>query len=193
MRKYLQYILPTPAMLVATLILPTLLLIYFLATQYGDSFIKTQGIDYVAVQDNILATLFLSGQIGDFITRAMDFVFWGVLASIGLLIFWGVSVARTSIQNNSAVASFINSGNQNWHNHILILIGVKIITIVIMIYSLLLLLTRAIPRLATGSAETLQSIGFESILATLWGFGFVLLVQCVFVVALRTFKLAKFE
>lgn len=193
MRRYLQYMLPTPAMWVSTLILPTVLTIYFLVTQYGNSFIETQGLDYAAIQGNVLATVLLSGQIGDIITRAMDFVFWGVLASIGLLIFWGVSVARTSVQNNSAISSFANSGNNDWHQKVLVLVGVKIITVIIMIYALISLLTQAIPRLAIGTAEVLQSISLESFLVVLWGFALMILVQFVLLVGLRTFRLAKFE
>lgn len=191
MKKYLRLILPTPATWVSFFILPFVLSLYFLTSRYSDKFITTHGVDYVAIQDNVLANFFMSGELNEWISRFMDFAFWGVLACLGLLIFWAVSSVRTVIQNSVAVSEFANNSGTNWHQQTTILIGIKVITIIIVVYCILMIVTQLSMRLAFEVSNLMQQNSIAALLSFIGAFMAIIIAQAVAVASVRIFKLSK--
>lgn len=193
--KYIKAILPSPAVAVSFLILPSLLTFYFLLTRYSDRFLQTQGVDYEAIQDNVLAIFFISGEWSQWLTRFMDFAFWGVLALIVILIMWGISVARTSVENHVTEQSFYNfkTSKKDWHGNFVLVAIIKVLLVVLMVYSVFQLIARAIPQLAAGIAASVQGLSLETALQAVWGVVLIVALQLLFVMAYKMFKITQVD
>lgn len=195
MKQYLKVILPTSTQWISFLVLPVLFAVYFLVTSYSDQFIKTQGVDYVAIQGNVLATLYISGTLGDWMKRFMDFAFWGVLATIGVLIWWGVGVAKTSVQNHSTVTEFTNfqTSQKNWRQSFVAVAVIKTVLIVVIFYAVIALLAKAIPYLALGVASCVQGLTGPHLQIAIKGVLLMVFWQFVIAAAVKLFKITRAE
>lgn len=193
MNKYLKAVLPTTTQWVAFLALPAALTIFFLVSRYSNQFIQTQGIDYVAVQDNFLAQIFITGTLADFITRFMDFAFWGVLAAIGVVIAWGFSAAKTTVENHSIQSNFYNSNSSQADRSkgLFRAVILKAVSVGIMLYTLGAILVSAIPRLAASAAGLVQGLSVKSVVTISIWFAWMILLQALSVTSLRIFKIVR--
>jgi hypothetical protein len=190
MKKYFKVLLPTPAVFITFFILPIIFIVYFLLSRYTDQFIRSEGIDYVSIQSNILAQLYITGQLADWVMRFMDFAFWGMLASVGLLIFWAISAARVSIHNHSVQKGFMNFkvDARTWSNRLIVVSAIKVILSVTIVYSVLAFIISAIPRLATGIGDIINELNWSSFSTVLYGVLYMVLLQTLFVFCIKMFK-----
>ncbi len=193
MRRYITSILPTPAQWISFLILPLIFSVYFLITRYSDQFITTQGVDYIAVQDSVLASLYLTGQLSEWFTRFMDFAFWGVLASIVILVGWGFSVARTSVENHVTEQTFVNfqKNKQDWHGNFIIVAIIKVILVFTIVYCVFSFIAIALPRLALGIAQCVQAITWPHLQTVLLGIVLMVFYQALIVSAVKLLKITR--
>ncbi len=193
MKKYFKEITPSWTAILSFLILPFILTLYFLITKYSDKFISTTEINYFEVQDSILSTFFLQQAWNDYLARIMDFAFWGVLASIAVLIWWGVSVAKTSVENHLTEQSFVNFkvSKEKWHGNFAVVALIKTVLVFVMIYCVFTLIARAIPQLALGIASCVQSVNSQHLFIALLGVLQIIALQFLFVVAFKTFKITR--
>ena len=192
MKKY-KLIVPSWAAVLSFFILPFIFTIYFVVTRYSDKFLSTTQIDYIAVQNNFLATIFLQQAWNNWLSRIMDFAFWGVLASIGILIWWAVSTAKTSVQNHGIEQSYSNFGidQKTWHRNFILVASIKTILVFLMIYSVFALIARAIPQLAYGVAACVQQVNSNHIILAIQGVLLMVFWHFLFVLAFKTFKITK--
>jgi len=195
MKRYLKAVLPTPAMWVGFLILPTFLTVYFLVSRYSDQFIKTQGIDYVAVQNNVLAQLYITGSLANFFTRFMDFAFWGVLATIAILIAWSIGLAKTTLYNHTTEQQFtnFNQSSKSWHTNFVTVLVIKLLLVVLMIYFVFQIILTAIPTLASGIAACVLELGLPALVSVTTGYLLLVVFQALLVTSVRLFKTTQAE
>lgn len=195
MNRYLKAVLPTTTQWVAFLALPTTLTIYFFVSRYSNQFIQTQGIDYVAVQDNFLAQIFITGTVADFITRFMDFAFWGVLAAVGVLVAWGVSSTTTTIENHNVQGGFSNleTSKKEWREGLVYVAIIKALIVAVMVYAVVAIFVSATPRLAAGIAQCMQVLNASSVLAAIYGAAYLVALQALFIICIRLFKIVRAE
>jgi hypothetical protein len=193
MKKYVKAVLPNSTEWVAFLALPTVFTIYFLVSRYSNQFIQSQGIDYVAIQNNFLAQLFITGKLANFVTRFMDFAFWGVIASIGVLIAWGIGAARVTVENHSVQSGFSNftTSQSDWKKGLIVVSVIKVLLVAVMIYSAVSLFVFAVPRLATGVALCVQALNPTNVLKACIGFLYIVTLQALFVACIRMFKITR--
>lgn len=194
--KYIKAILPSPAVFVSLFIAPLLLTLYFVLTRYSDRFLATQGVDYEAIQDNVLAVFFISGEWAQWLTRFMDFAFWGVLALIAILIAWGISVARTTVENHVTEQSFYNfkTAQKDWHGNFVMVTIIKVLLLLVMVYSVFQLIARAVPQLAAGIGSiVVEGVSADSVLQVTLGALLIVALQLLFVMAYKMFKITQID
>ena len=193
MNGVLKKIIPRPATTLSLFILPFVLSVYFLVTKYSDKFIVTTEINYFDVQDNVLEMFFLQQAWKDYLARIMDFAFWGVLASLAILIWWCVSIAKTSVENHNIQSGFTNFqiSKEKWHGSFIMVATIKIILIFVMAYSLFTLIARAVPLLALGIANSIQQLSTEHLLQAVYGALLIVGLQALFIMCLKLFKITR--
>lgn len=190
MNKYLKVVLPTPAVFISFFILPLVFGVYFLLSRYSDQFIRSEGIDYVAIQTNVLAQIYITGQLADWVTRFMDFAFWGVLASIGVLIFWAISAARVTVRNHAVQQGFVNfkTDQRSWTNQLIIVSVIKVLLAAVILYSVLAFIVSAIPKLAGGVAAAISNLNGDSISKIGLAVVLMIFLQTLIVFCVKLFK-----
>ena len=194
MKRYLKAVLPSATTWVSFFILPSLLAIYFFITSYSDQFINTQGVDYATVQSNVLARLYLNGSFGDFMTRFMDFAFWGVIAAFVIVIGWSFSVARTTLDNKRSQDQFLKYGNtESWHSSFVTALVVKILLAFLMLYLFFQLISQAIPQLATGIVRSIIELTPANIWEITIGMLFIIFLQFLIVYFFKLFRITQLE
>jgi len=180
-------------MWISFLILPAVFGIYFFVSSFSDQFIKTQGIDYVAAQNNVLAQLYISGSLANFITRFMDFAFWGVLAAIFLLISWSFSVTKTSLQNRSIEQQFVNFQipKKSWHSNLAAVLAIKTTSGILIIYFIIRIIINAIPMLSLGVSKFINHNG--SVPYIFFAVFYLVLLQAVITALVSLFRITRSE
>ena len=193
MKKYFSNIFPSLAASISFFIVPFILSVYFIITNYSDKFIATGNIDYFSVQSNVLATFFLSQSYVDWLNRFMDFALWGVFAAIVLLIVWAISVGRISVHNHLAQQEFVNfrASKQSWHGQFAVVAAVKVLLVFVMLYTVFQLIAHAIPLLATGIASCVQVVNGSNILGVAKAVLLIFVLQFLLVSCIKLFKLTR--
>lgn len=160
-RQTLQLIVPKPSILVGLLAVPIGMSGYFFVTLYSNKFLLEQEVGYFDVQNSFVRTLLFDNSISEWFTRASDFLFWGVLAAITLVIAWAVSAAKTTKANHEAVQQFQNfsSSASSWHTHFIVQIVAKILLVIISFYLLFALMFSLTPALIETSAALIDKSG----------------------------------
>jgi hypothetical protein len=194
MKRYLLSVMPSATTWVGLFILPSVLSVYFVLTSYSDQFIETQGVDYVAVQNNILAKLYLGGSFGDFMTRFMDFAFWGVVAAIVIVIGWSIGVARTSFGNKRSQDQFVKYNNtESWHSHFAVALVAKLLIVFLILFFFYQLLSKALPQLATGIARSVQELTVSNVGAVVLGVLIIVFLQFLMVYFFKLFRITQLD
>lgn len=160
-RQILKTIVPKPSIWLGLLTVPLVLSGYFLTKLYSNKFVLEQDFGYFDVQNSFVRTLLFDNSISEWFTRASDFLFWGVLAAIILVIAWAVSAAKTTKANHEAVQQFQNfsSSASSWHTHFIVQVVVKILLVIISFYLLFALMFSLTPALIETSAALIDKSG----------------------------------
>lgn len=160
-RQTLKTVIPKPSVLIALLAAPIGLSGYFFVTLYSNKFLLEQEVGYFDVQNSFVRTLLFDNSISEWFTRASDFLFWGVVAAIILVIAWAVSAAKTTKANHAAVQQFqnFNDSTSSWHAHFVAQIVVKALLVVIGLYLLFSLIFSLTPSLIETSAAVIDNTG----------------------------------
>ena len=143
-QNILKYILPSPAVAVSLFILPFVLSVYFLATQYSDRFVSEQDISYLDVQSSWLSRLFLDQSWLSWFNRFMDFALWGLLAIVILFAIWFFGSAKVAVKNHYAQEDFRNfkASKNSWHGQFFVVALLKFLLIIVILYSFLSIVTQ---------------------------------------------------
>jgi len=154
-----------PKLWVAVLLLfiPIALTIYFFVSQYSNQFLVEQQVGYFDIQNQFVARLLFDNSVSDLFNRVSDFLFWGVLAAIILVISWFVSVSKTTVHNHTAAENFVNfqQSKQGWHGSFAAKLIIKGILALLVVYLLAVIFAKLTPNLvtATGNVITDASVG----------------------------------
>lgn len=148
---YIKSIFPSMAVTASLFILPIVLTLYFVVTQYSDKFIAEQDISYFDVQNNWLGQLFIDQKWVEWFNRFMDFAFWGILAAVVLVGVWMFTSAKVAMKNHYNEENFVNfqETKTRWHTHFFIVVVIKIAAVLILLFALFTLIGQRIPALAT--------------------------------------------
>lgn len=161
LKQTLKQIVPKPSIWLGLLAVPLALSGYFLTKLYSNKFVLEQDFGYFDVQNSFVRTLLFDNSISEWFTRASDFLFWGVLAAIILVISWAVSAARTTKANHQAVEQFqnFNTSASSWHTHFVVQVVIKVLLAAIALYLMFALTFSLIPSLIEVSAALIDKTG----------------------------------
>ncbi len=190
MRKYFSAIFPSLAALLATLVLPIGLAVYYVVTGYSSSYVAEQNINYFDVQGNFLGTAFLEQGWISWFNRFMDFAIWGILAAVVLVGIWLVSSAKVATKNHYAQEDFKNfqSSQTSWHSHFFVVALLKFILVAVIIYSVLAIVGKSVPQLQTTITIVLNQFSWEGVKAAVLAGLSIVLLQCMIIASIKTFK-----
>lgn len=190
MRKYLGTLFPSLAVTLGMLVLPAVLTVYYVVTGYSNRFVSEENINYFDVQGNFLGKALIEQGWISWFNRFMDFAIWGLLAAIVLVGIWLVSSAKVATKNHYAEQSFQNfrETGGSWHGHFFTVAVLRIILVLVMIYSVLAIIGKSIPQLQTTITIALHDYSLTGVkevaLAALSIFAFEYLV----VTSVKVFK-----
>lgn len=190
MRKYLTALFPSLAALIGMLALPILVTTYYVITGYSSQYANDANIDYVDIQGSFLGNMLLEQRWVDWFNRFMDFAFWGMLAAIVLVIIWLVSSAKTATKNHYAQESFTNfqTPTSSWHTHFFVVAVLKVIMILIFLYTLLAILGQSIPHIQTAVLQAQKTPGSEAVWSVVLTCLGMVSYQYLAVTSLKIFK-----
>lgn len=141
MLKNLKLILPSVNALLATMILPIIVVFYALYIQFNARLGKSTTDVFSAFTGNY--------HLMQIVGRGTDLLLWGGVAAIVLVIIWFIGVARTTVDNHYTEESFVNFTvpKSTWHGHFYTMIAVKIALSIGLLSSIFILLFRLSPLL----------------------------------------------
>jgi hypothetical protein len=190
-RSYLQAILPTTAVAVSLLVLPFVLTVYFVVSQYSNRFILEQEVTYLDVQNNWLGQIMLNQSWVEYFNRFMDFAFWGFAAFIVLILAWAIGSTKVAFKNHYAAQEFNNFqvNKSTWHGSFFIVLVLKVMLVGIMLYALLAIIGRQAPALSAHISILLQGrVTWVALQPVLLSNAYIFLLQYVIAVSLKSFK-----
>jgi len=193
--RYLKLFTPKPIVWVLALVLPITLSVYFFAVQYGNNYIASNEVGYDQLQQNALTRLLTGSQITGYFNRASDFILWGALAAVALLVAWVVSAARTTMANHSAVENFHNFRvtKSSWHGHFVTELTVKVLLAFLALYMVVLLLFKLIPDLSFAVGYLVDRVGVESSVRVAVQLAMIYVVQIVFVICVKATRAVEID
>ena len=165
-KNYSRIFFPKSTTLLVFASLVILLTIYFFVSQYSSSFITNEGYAIFDGGDqNILVRVIFYLPWASWIDRSLDFIFWGVLAAIVLIIAWSISAAKTSFANHHLVEGFENfqESKQQWHRHFIVALFVKMLLIITSAYLAGATLFKLIPSLSTSVNDALTTTNLAQV------------------------------
>lgn len=170
--------------------MPTLLTIYFVVTQYSQNFVAEQSISYLDVQNNWLGELFLSQQYIEWFNRFMDFAFWGIAAFVVLIGVWAFGAARVSVKNHYTQEEFqnFNENKLKWHENYFIIVLLKLIFVIVIVYSVFAIIGKHIPQLSAQISSTLAYPEVQKYSAVLVAGLAIFIYQYLIVLSVKLFK-----
>lgn len=186
MKKYAALLLPKPAISIALLVIPFAATVFFIFTQYSNKFIAEQNVEYFDIQNDIARKILFDNSLAVGFNRFSDFLFWGILAAIIIVLSWFFGVMKTTASNHTAVEAFNNFqiDNASWHRSFAIKIVIKILLVIIGLYVFLRLLSQLIPTISTAVGNQLRENNSDNIknivLANLAVYFALLLITTVF-------------
>ena len=194
-QSILKYLLPSPAVAVSLLVLPSALSLYFLVTQYSDRFVAEQDVSYLDVQSSWLSRLFLDQSWLSWFNRFMDFALWGLLAIAVLVAIWFFGSAKVAVKNHYAQEDFKNfrASKNSWHGKFFVVAFLKFLLIIVQIYSVLSIVARLTPRLSVDISFLLQGFSRQGLITVLVTCAYMILLQLSIVVSFKLFKLLRSE
>jgi len=190
LKAYFRAVLPTPATTIFLVMLPMLLGIYFLIVGYSDNAVSSGLAGEVDINKNVLLKVLFGLPWAQWLNRFGDFIFWGVLAAIGLIAFWLLSSARFSWGNHVAEQSFRNFriSKSSWHGHFIVAISAEVGLVAIFLYLLAVLLAQSIPNLARSVSDAIVMTTSGSLVHILERAFVIVCLQFGMIVAIKTLK-----
>lgn len=188
-------LLPPPHIAALCLVAPLIFTVYFLVTHYRNDFIKTEDIDYFAIQQDFLGRLLIEQQWVEWLDTFVNFAFWGVLAAIFLVFVWAVGAARVTVSNHGAIEKFQNFkvSKSDWHGRFIITTILKALLVGIVAYLFISILIKVIPSLSLAAQYTVVDQDIGTILNLFFmGFYFVLMQLCI-IISIRLFRMIAVE
>lgn len=188
--KIISQLLPPPYVVALCLVAPLIFTVYFLVTHYRNDFIKTEAIDYFTIQQDFLGRLFIEQQWVAWLDTFVNFAFWGVLASIFLIIVWAVGAARITVSNHEAIENFQNFKvpRASWHGQFIITASLKVLLVGVGAYLFILILIKAIPNLSLAAQYTVVDQDIGTIINLLVTGFYLVLLQLGIIVSIRLFR-----
>ncbi len=186
-KKYIRALLPTGAWLAGVTGLVVLLVAYFTAAQYSNVFIEREGVGaFETASQNPLSKFLFFTPWALWVDRALDFLFWGVIAAIVIVVAWAISASKTTFSNHNMVKNFqnFNADAGQWNQGFLTAIILRVLLVFIGLYSLGAVITRFAPGLSSSIGDLLYERTALTIAACvlhviiLW-FAIVTIISCV--------------
>lgn len=190
MKKLLVLILPTPSVAIALLALPLTSTTYFLFTQYSNKFIAEQSVDYFDIQNELVRKILFENSLAAGFNRFSDFLFWGILAAIIIVISWFIGVVKTTASNHSAVETFNNfqTDNASWNRSFAVKVIIKVLLVLIALYSLIRILSTYIPEISAAIGAQLREGSKENLINIFLANAVVYVSLLVIVVSYKIFR-----
>lgn len=190
MKKYLTLLLPSPAVAISLLSIPLAATVYFVFTQYSNKFIAEQSVDYFDIQNEIVRKLLFDNSFAASFNRFSDFAFWGILASIVIVVSWFFGVMKTTASNHTAVEGFNNfqTESSSWHRNFVIKIVIKVLLVIISLYTFIRLLSQFIPDISLAIGAQLRENTSENIKNIVIANVIAYLALLVIVTAIKMFR-----
>jgi|GEM_PF-3653496 len=190
MLSYIKNLLPRPIILIYGAILPLITSLYVFVDRSLNNTINTSEINYFSFADSTLGSIILEQSWQYWLTRAMDFVMWGAIGGIILLLFWVVSSSRIAVHNHKIQEEFVNFKvpRGSWHSHFATIALVKIIILFLIIYCLGITIFVALPAVIEAAAVLALNINMNSIINVLTSSVFIIFMQYLFVLGIKLFK-----
>jgi hypothetical protein len=175
---------------IATFFLPILASIYFITTHYADQYTKLEEMAYTEAQQNFLGNLFLKQQMIEWFNRLMDFVFWGIIGIIVMVLVWAFSAIRIAIKNHYAQEDFANFQTERtiWHEHFFTVLVLKVALVILITYTTLLIIGRALPRLSVDVARATDAFSATTLLQALMTGATIVGYQLLIICCVKIFK-----
>ncbi len=190
LRTYVSAITPSLATTVSLLILPIVSVIYFWVVVYTERTIASGNYVYVDIDQNFVYKILFGLPWNEWFARSGDFLFWGILATIALIVVWVISSARTSVDNHLVEEEFVNFhvSKAKWHEHYIVALSVKIAIGIIFVYLLATLLVKHIPAVAESMLKAIMYPTAGPIFGVALSAFVLFAVQFLMVVCVKTIK-----
>ncbi len=164
-RTYLARMFPGAFTALSLLILPLVLTGYYAISRLSDKVATDQNLNFEEFQDNFLALFLFSKGWVLWFNEALDFILWGAVAAIILVVIWAVSATRVAVDNHKAQTQFkhfqVDAGT--WHSQFLIMAVIKLLIVLIGIFCAILILVHGIPQLGLSVERAVQEFTAETL------------------------------
>lgn len=142
---------PSGAWLIGFIGFVIVLIVYFIVTLYSNSFVQTSSLTiFEDAQNDFLTRMLVYAPWVGWIDRSLDFLFWGAIAAIGIVIAWAVSSTKVSIANHKIIqqSSNFSGTSKQWNKGFAAALGLRIILVFIALYMAGALITKFMPNLS---------------------------------------------
>lgn len=164
LRMYLERIFPNAFTTLSLTLLPIILTGYYTITRLSEQVTNNQNLDFAEFQNNFLALFFFSKSWVLWFNEALDFILWGAVAAVVLVVVWAIGATRVAVDNHNAQTHFkhfrVNQGS--WHSQFAIVSVIKILLVVIAIYCGILILVQGIPQLGLSVERAVQAFSWNT-------------------------------
>lgn len=193
-QKYLAAFFP-PAVMVMLLALPLILTIYFLVSQHASVLVAEYTIGYYDTQNDWFGRVVADQSWIEWFNRAMDFVFWGMLAALVLSIVWAIGATKAAIQNHHMQKGFVHfqQDRLKWHGHFMVTALLKVLLVALLIYSFFAIVGRWIPQLSVASGNVLMATNADTIKALALPVMSIYVFQYIMVFSVTIFRRLRVE
>jgi len=190
-KGYKDVFLPRASTVLVFLGLTILLTVYFFISHYSTRFITQQGITaFDGSENNWLVHFIFYIPWASWFDRALDFAFWGALASIILIIAWSLSAGKTTVENHRLVEGFENfreSKNQ-WRQNFIVAVVLKVALLFTSLYLVSLVLFKLIPTLSLAVAVVLAETNATDIVDVAMRAVFLFVALCGIATCVKVFR-----
>lgn len=190
MLSYVKNLLPSPVVLLYGLIVPTIISLYVFVDRSLINTVNSSEVNYFSFADSWLGTIIIDQSWQIWLARALDFVLWGVIGGLILLMFWVISSSRIAIHNHKVQEKFVNFNipKGTWHSHFAVIALVKALILFLIIYCLGILVFSALPPVIDSASTLSNGIDLSSGLSLGLSIGFMILMQYLVVFAIKLFR-----
>lgn len=189
-RSYLERIFPSAFVTLSLTLLPIILAGYYTITRLSDQVANSDSLNFADFQNNFLAIFFLSKSWVLWFNEALDFILWGAVAAIILVVIWAVGATRVAVDNHNAQTRFkhfrVDEGT--WHSQFVIVVIIKVLLVAIALYCAVLILVQAIPQLGLSVERAVQSFSWNTFKQALFAGLAIFVLQYVIATCIRLFR-----
>lgn len=190
MKNIIKTIIPSSTAVMMTLFLPIIASIYFAVTHFADKMTAAGDMAYIEAQHDLLGRFFINENLVNGFNRLMDFVFWGVIALVVMVLIWVISSIRVSIKNHYAQEEFTNfrANKFLWHQNFFVVFVLRTILIVLIGYSFLAILGKVLPRLSVDISSVVGSFNAVNLRQALVSVVILIGYQLLVITSIKIFK-----